>query len=211
MDLPEVGRKLILIGGGGHALVVAEAVQAAGVPASGFYDDSTDAVLGQRLNVPHLGPLAAIKIEEQDLYLIALRDVGLRRKIAQTLSSDQATTIIHAESFVAPSATLGTGVFVAPKALVHSFASVDDHCILNTAAIIEHECIIGENTHIAPAAVLGGRVRVGAHCLIGMGARLLPGVRVGTGCVIGAGAVVVRDVPSDTVVSGVPARVVNKT
>ena len=48
-------------------------------------------------------------------------------------------------SFVAPSATLGVGVFVAPKALVHSFASVDDHSIINTAAIIEHECIIGEN------------------------------------------------------------------
>src|SRR6476659_4017390 len=100
---PEVGRKLILVGGGGHALVVAEAVQAAGVPASGFYDDSPDAVLGQRLNVVHLGPRAALKIEETDLYILAIGDVGVRRKIAQTLPYDQAATIIHAESFVAPS------------------------------------------------------------------------------------------------------------
>jgi sugar O-acyltransferase (sialic acid O-acetyltransferase NeuD family) len=208
---PEVGRKLILIGGGGHALVVAEAVQAAGVPASGFFDDNADAVLGQQFNIPHLGTLAAAKIEETDLYIICIGDVGLRRRLTQQLPYDQAATIIHAESFVAPSATLGVGVFVAPKALVHSFATMDDHCILNTAAIVEHECIIGENTHIAPGAILGGRVRVGAHCLIGLGARILPGVRIGTGCVIGAGAVVVRDVASDTVVSGVPARVMNKS
>src|SRR5207248_10248078 len=103
------------------------------------------------------------KIEETDLFIIALGDVGLRRKMAQMTPYDQAATIIHAESFVAPSATLGVGVFVAPKALVHSFASVDDHCILNTAAIVEHECIIGENVHIAPGACLGGRVRGGAH------------------------------------------------
>jgi sugar O-acyltransferase (sialic acid O-acetyltransferase NeuD family) len=206
----DVGRKLFLIGGGGHALVVAEAVLAAGVPPAGFYDDNADAVLGQRMNVPHMGPMAAAKIEEQDLYILAIGDVGLRRKLSQNLPYDQAATIIHAESYVAPSATLGVGIFVAPKALVHSFASVDDHSIINTAAIIEHECIIGENVHIAPGAVLGGRVRVGAHSLIGMGARLLPGVRIGAGCIIGAGSVVIRDVPSDTVVTGVPARVMNK-
>src|ERR1051325_4134885 len=91
---PEVGRKLILIGGGGHALVVAEALQAAGVPASGFYGANAEAGLGPRLDVPYLGPMSAIKIEETDLYILAVGDVGLRRKVAQQLPYDQAATII---------------------------------------------------------------------------------------------------------------------
>jgi maltose O-acetyltransferase len=49
---------------------------------------------------------------------------------------------------------------------------------------------------------------VGAQTLVGSGARVLPGVRVGSRVVVGAGAVVVRDVPDDTVVTGVPAHAV---
>jgi len=206
--VPAGKRKLVIIGGGGHAMVVTEAVQAAGVQPEGFYDDNPEAMLGQRLSINYLGPLAAVRIAEDDLYIVALGDVNLRRRVQQGLPYDLAATIIHAESFVSPSATLGTGIFVAPKAMVHTFASIDDHCIINSAAIIEHECAIGENTHVGPGAVLGGGVRVGAHTLIGLGARVLPGVRIGSGCTIGAGAVVLKDIPNDTKVVGVPAQTI---
>lgn len=45
---------------------------------------------------------------------------------------------------------------------------------------------------------------------VGAGAVLLPGVRIGTGSVVAAGAVVTRDVAPQTVVAGVPARVVKQ-
>jgi maltose O-acetyltransferase len=43
-------------------------------------------------------------------------------------------------------------------------------------------------------------------CWIGAGAIILPGVTVGRGSVVGAGAVVTADVPTNTLVAGVPAR-----
>jgi acetyltransferase-like isoleucine patch superfamily enzyme len=52
-------------------------------------------------------------------------------------------------------------------------------------------------------------VQIGAAAHIGAGAVIRQGIRVGTRSVVGAGAVVVRDVPDDAVVAGVPAKPLN--
>ena len=57
---------------------------------------------------------------------------------------------------------------------------------------------------IPQKVVIGKNVWIGAH------ATILPGVTIGDNCVIGAGAVVSKDIPSDCVAVGVPARVVKK-
>jgi acetyltransferase-like isoleucine patch superfamily enzyme len=51
-------------------------------------------------------------------------------------------------------------------------------------------------------------VDVGANCWIGYGACVLRGVRVGDNSIVGTSAVVTKDVPANTVVGGVPARVI---
>lgn len=53
-----------------------------------------------------------------------------------------------------------------------------------------------------------GDITIGADCWIGAGAIILCGVSVGDLSVIGAGSVVTKDVPSGSVVCGVPARVI---
>lgn len=51
-------------------------------------------------------------------------------------------------------------------------------------------------------------IRIGDDVWIGANATVLPGVTIGDGAVVAAGAVVARDVPSLTVVGGVPAKVI---
>lgn len=53
-----------------------------------------------------------------------------------------------------------------------------------------------------------GRVTIGDNCHIGMEAMIMPGVTIGSNCIVGARAVVTHDVPSGSVVVGVPARVI---
>jgi acetyltransferase-like isoleucine patch superfamily enzyme len=53
-------------------------------------------------------------------------------------------------------------------------------------------------------------VSIGDGTWIGTGALILPGVHVGAGCVIAAGAVVTESVPDDTLVGGVPAKVLRQ-
>jgi acetyltransferase-like isoleucine patch superfamily enzyme/O-antigen/teichoic acid export membrane protein len=59
-----------------------------------------------------------------------------------------------------------------------------------------------------PDIDLLARIEVGNNVAIGMRAIILPNVRIGSNCIIGCASVVNRDVPDNTIVAGVPARVI---
>lgn len=53
-----------------------------------------------------------------------------------------------------------------------------------------------------------GKVSIGNNVFVGAGAIILPGVEIGNNVVIGAGSVVTKSIPSDTVFSGNPAKLI---
>lgn len=52
-----------------------------------------------------------------------------------------------------------------------------------------------------------GCIEIGDHVMIGTGVRILPNVRIGSNVVVGAGAIVTKDIPDNSVASGIPCRV----
>jgi maltose O-acetyltransferase len=101
---------------------------------------------------------------------------------------------------------------------------INDGCRFDTGAPITvgddvyfgHEVTVLTTTHeIGPheRRCQGSRaesVAIGAGTWIGTRALILPGVQIGAGCVVAAGAVVTESVPPDTMVGGVPARVLRE-
>jgi acetyltransferase-like isoleucine patch superfamily enzyme len=61
----------------------------------------------------------------------------------------------------------------------------------------------GDRKTVIPRSIIIKR-----YAWIGAGATILPGVTVGENAIVAAGAVVSRDVPANTVVAGIPAKVV---
>jgi maltose O-acetyltransferase len=53
-------------------------------------------------------------------------------------------------------------------------------------------------------------VTIGDDVWIGGNAVILPGVTIGNNCVVAAGAVVTKDVPANSLVAGVPARIIKQ-
>ena len=195
--------EIALVGGGGHALVVAHLARRARIRVIGVYDDDPACVAVRLDRLVYLGPLEGATPAPTPM-LIALGDLASRRRAIDALP---ATTFARlAPTDCDPSVTFGPGAIAAIGAIIQPHARVSDHAIINTGAIVEHECEIAENAHIAPGAILAGRVRVGHDTLVGIGARVLPGVRIGAGCVVGAGAVVTADVADGRRVVGIPAK-----
>src|SRR5579862_8638354 len=79
---------------------------------------------------------------------------------------------------------------------------------------IHPRVIIGKNCNIAHQVTIGGRSDyIGVPVLadnvtVGVGAKILGPVTVGSNAIIGANAVVLKDVPANAVVAGVPARII---
>jgi len=53
-------------------------------------------------------------------------------------------------------------------------------------------------------------IEVGDNCWIGSGVVFLDGAKVGSGCVIAANAVVTKEFPENTIIGGVPAKIIKK-
>lgn len=53
-------------------------------------------------------------------------------------------------------------------------------------------------------------IKVGDNCWFGANVSVMPGVTIGNGCVVAAGAVVTKDMPDNSLVAGVPAKVVKQ-
>src|SRR5213593_45158 len=99
-----------------------------------------------------------------------------------------------------PSATIGTGFFI-------------DH---GMGVVIGETAEIGDYVTLFQGVTLGGTGKergkrhptLGNHVVVGAGAKILGGIKIGDNVKIGANSVVLKSVPANSTVIGVPARVI---
>lgn len=64
------------------------------------------------------------------------------------------------------------------------------------------------NTKQLENADIFGRIIIKDNVHIGMNSIIMPNVTIGNNCIIGCGAVVTKDVPDNSIVGGVPAKII---
>jgi UDP-perosamine 4-acetyltransferase len=114
-------------------------------------------------------------------------------------------------AFISPSAQIGSGCSLLPFSFVMNNAVIGDLVHIHFNSVVGHDVVVGDYCSIAPQCIIGGRSRIGTRVTLGMGVRVLPNITVEDDAILGAGAVVTRDVARGGVVSGNPARVMEKS
>lgn len=200
--------KIVLVGGGGHALSLLEAM------------DDVKSVRGyialepsESMPLAWLGDDSAARaLRDDSLFHIAfvyagLPEMSLRRKIIEKYETLGArfATITASTAIITANSRLADGCAVLHRAVVNR-AHIGRNVVVNTGAVVEHDCEIGSNTFIGPGAVIGGGVTVGSDCFIGLGSRVKNGVAIAPGVTVGMGAVVTDDLREPGIYHGNPLK-----
>ena len=184
-------KKIIIIGSGGHAKVVADIILARekelneDLKIIGFLDDNFKNLKYDNIfNIPILGDLNNIdnfSKNEDYFFIIAIGSNEVRKKISEKY-------VIMANVVINPNSTIGK------------------HCILNTSSVIEHDNKLGDYVHISPNTTLCGGVNIEDNSWIGAGSVVRQQIHIGKDVLVGANSVVVKNIEDDCIVVGNPAK-----
>ncbi|UPJ51962.1 acetyltransferase [Bradyrhizobium sp. 200] len=208
-----MNRPVIIIGAGGHAAVVADALMASGIEVVGFTDADPRRHGGRHVGLPVLGADEHVLSGYRQDDIMLANGIGATEFRQKVQTGYQQTgwrfmTVQHPSAIVSRRAQIGSGVQMLAGSIVQIGASIGEGSIVNTGAVIEHDCEVGSFVHAAPRALLCGEVKVGSGSHIGAGAVVKQGLRLGPHTLVGAGAVVVKDFGGHGVLVGTPARLV---
>ena len=211
-----MARPLVIVGGGEHARVVADAARSreGAWDIVGFTDRASADATALSVEVAYLGDNDTLRDrlrntppQERPWLVLGIGDIASRRRVAATFPrSTRWATVVHGAATVSSRASLEPGAVVLAGAIVNPGAVVRGQAIVNTMAVVEHDVLVGRFVHLAPGVVVGGGATIGDGAFVGLGALVRDHVAVGRGVVVGMGAVVVDDIREGVVVLGVPAR-----
>lgn len=206
---------VIVLGAGGHAKVLIDALLLRSVNVLGIADPKLELTEKKVLGIPLIGnddsvlqyPVNAVKLVN------GLGSVGIttqRQRLFEKFKNlgYAFATVIHPSSVIASDVTVLEGTQILAGTIIQTGSYTGKNTIVNTRVSIDHGCWIGSHVHLAPGVTLSGEVQVGNGVHIGTGATVIQGIRIGKNSLIGAGSLVVKDVPEGSTVIGVPARVV---
>lgn len=108
------------------------------------------------------------------------------------------------------SVKMGKGNIITPGCRLTIDVQMGDFNIVNIRSYLAHGVRVGSWNNINPDVRINGNVVVGDGSLLGAGATFRQGVRVGNNSIVGMGAVVIKDIPSDGVWVGNPAKPIQR-
>ncbi|PNV71610.1 acetyltransferase [Vibrio cholerae] len=193
---------LVLIGGGGHASVLADILLGQGreILAVICPDDvSSRAVLA---GIPHLTQDEDItRFSPDSVRLVSGIGMMPRSTFRQRINEKFLAqgyvfeTVIASDAHVSRFATIYSGAQILSGARVQTGAIIGEHTIVNSGALVEHDCQIGAYNHIAPCATLCGEVFTHEAVYIGANATVIQGLALEVQSTVGAGAILTQSLP----------------
>lgn len=209
-------QKILIVGASDHAKVIIDIFEKEGNNnIIGFIDSFKQSgsinagypILGKEDNLPEI-----LDQNQGCKLFIAIGDNWTRNQMKDNLEKIvpdiSYISAIHPSALIGKNVFVGNGVAIMAGTVINPYSEIHDFSIINTSSSVDHDCIIGKFSSLAPRVTLGGNVNVGDFTAISIGATVTHGIKIGDQALIGAGALLLNNCPDNTVMYGLPAKVI---
>ena len=210
-------KKIIILGGGGHAGIIYDCIRAQKKFHIIGYIDRKPSLLSKE-KIKYLGSESTFfKKFEKDknlFFTIAVGDNNKRKKIFDYINKLKIEinwgTIIHPSASISPLAVIDDGAQILNGSIISYKTKISKHVCINTGAIIDHDNYFHNFSSAGPGACTGGNVEVGESSFLGINCSIKHGVKIGKKVVIGGNAFVNKNCISNSLYFGIPAKRIRK-
>lgn len=210
-------KPVVIIGAGGFGREVLDVIDAVNqvkpqYEVLGYVVDSQYGAPGTIVNdCPILGGYDWLENRHKDVLVIC--GVGPTHHRLQLIR--RAETIgctffsaIHPNALLTKWVKIGVGVVITAGSILTNQIHIGNHVHVNLDCTIGHDVIIDDFVTLSPGVHISGNVRIKEGAYIGTGANTIEKLTIGEWSTVGAGSTIVKDVPSNTTVVGVPGKVI---
>lgn len=181
----------------------------------GYVDESGNTFLKDKYGVPFLGTEIRNNYGCNNVVLCvgSEKDLRPRRECFLKIKSIglDLPILVHDSSVVSDRAVIVEGTLVQSLCTIQSNVWIGRGCIISANSFIGHDSFIDDFVFVGPGVNMGGSTVVGNTTHIGIGSDILQKIHIGNNCLVGASTCVIRDVPNNTRVLGVPGIISDKS
>ena len=212
--------KVVIIGGKGTAVVIAEQIYDAherfgmDIEVLGFaFDDPayTDGINGWPVLCGTREAYDMFKHDESVKFVYALyRSDILKERIALrdslNIPIDRFLSFVHPSAYIAKSAQLGKANIILANCAINCNVIMGNYNTMQTGSLIGHDTHIGNNNFIAAHTCIGSNLKIGNGNFTGLNCSIKNFVVMGDYNLIGMASNVVKDVSDGNILIGNPAK-----
>lgn len=213
--------KVVIIGGKGTAVVIAEQIYDAqhrfgmNIEMLGFaFDDESfgSEINGFQILCKTYEAKEKFKDYNDIKFIFSLYRPDIMRERISLRDSYQILkekffTFIHPSVLVAKSAKIGTGCVLCANTVVNPNVNIGEFNTINSSCLIGHDTIIGNNNFFAGHVCVGSNVRIEDGSFIGLNSSIRNFLSIGSYTFIGMASNLVKNVENNQIVVGNPGRV----
>jgi sugar O-acyltransferase (sialic acid O-acetyltransferase NeuD family) len=157
-----------------------------------------------------LGDFSWLRTNRVDALAIGIGTPEVRLRLGAELKRDfpqiHWPALIHPSVMHDDSCAFGEGSIVCAGNILTVNVRVERLALINLNCTVGHEAVIGAGTVISPSCSISGGAKIGEGAFLGSGVVIGQYLSIGDRAVVGAAACVLKSVPPDISVYGVPAR-----
>lgn len=148
-------------------------------------------------------------------FLLTMGDSKIRTGLSKKIidKGGVVPTLIHPTSVISKFANISdVGVYISAFSFVQADSSVGENTVILSHVNISHTSHVGKGCFLAGGSIIGAYTNMEDNVFIGQGALSISGkvATIGHDAYVGARSLLTKNVPPNTVVAGIPAKVIRE-